>query len=216
MKKCIIWVALLITTISFGQERVQLRDLSFAVPKGWDVLSKDKYAENYTSTLKYSGFYQLGGLCSDSLAIKNTPNLKYQFYEIPDMNTQPFDSIVGRQVAILKEDFSVGKVVAKELQGYFYTNITVSGQTILYGCSAGQNGILHVQIFVDGNQLKEGIAELEKLLLSVSYKSPYLYEDKYQEHVNEGAESTKMIFIFGAITLLVYILRRLFITKEKQ
>ncbi|WP_196887588.1 hypothetical protein [Aureivirga sp. CE67] len=203
MKKTLLFIAFIISTYSFSQINIELRDLSFKTPKEF------KYSLVDNRHLDYDLFYELGKIFTDSTSLGNFPKIQYQYYEVPYPEEVDSKKTLERLNKIMTKDFPADSLFINNEKNYSLAKYTINNKSVFEIKNLGKNGWFNIQYFDFHENDVKSYQNITYLINSIQHHQAYKNKSSEINFLNKSGT----IFLF--IALFIFFLPKL-ITKLKN
>jgi len=198
MKRILIIVILVISNLTFAQNKVELRDFTFSVP------TKFHYFTEQDRKIDYENFHETGKLFTDSIDLEKFPKIQYQYYGMPVFGIDSSINVLTRLNEIMTKDIAADTLIIKEFENYSLAKYSIMGKSIFEIKSLGNKGWLNLQYFDLPRNDKKSFETLAKIISSIKHSQPY--ESEYDNHMKKSGEASKRSLIFLAIGLILFLI----------
>jgi hypothetical protein len=200
MKRISTIIIFIISNLAYGQNKVELRDLTFSVP-----------AEFYHFTeqnrqFDYENFHELGKIFTDSTDLEKFPKIQYQYYEIPKFRIGSSKKVLTNLNEIMTKDIPADTLIINESKNYSLTKYSIMGISVFEIKSLGHKGWINIQYSDLPQNDKKSFENLKKIISSLNHNQPY--ESEYENYTKESSEHSKRAFIFLVIALAGYLISK--------
>ena len=200
MKKAVF--ILLITSIySFGQSKIELKDLTFSIPNNfYETIHEEKTSSQNT-------FFEIGKIYSDTLDLEKFPKIQYQYYEMIGWGRKSSKKELQGLNDIVAKDFKIDTLFINELEHYSIARYTVFNKSIIEAKSLGSKGYLNIQYFSSLDKKDNSFLIMKEIVNSINHNQEYISE--YDELMDESGDHSKSAIIFLTIALVIFFGRKL-------
>ncbi|WP_046745423.1 hypothetical protein [Kordia zhangzhouensis] len=201
MKKKIIVIILSIPVLTFAQNKVKLRDLTFSIPTEFN------YFTEQDRKLDYENFHEIGKIFTDSTDLEKFPKIQYQYYEMPEFGLESSEKVLTSLNHIMTKDIKADTLIIKKSENYSLAKYSIMGKSLYEIKSLGKEGWINIQYFDLPNNDSKSFKAAKEMISSIKHKQKY--ESEYDSHMKKSGELSKRALIFLAIGLLFFLIPKL-------
>lgn len=201
MKKIFIILILSIPVLTFSQNKVELRELTFSIPNEFN------YFTEQDRKLDYETFHEVGKIYTDSTDLEKFPKIQYQYYEMTEFGLESSKKVLTSLNQIMTKDINADTLIIKESENYSLAKYSIMGKSLFEIKSLGKKGWINIQYFDLPNNDSESLKTVKEIISSIKHKQKY--ESEYDSHMKESGELSKRALIFLAIGLLLFLTPKL-------
>ncbi len=208
MKRISTIIILITSSLTFAQNEVELRDLTFSIPNEFYHFTEQN------RQFDYENFHELGKVFTGSTDLDKFPKIQYQYYEMPEFGTESSKKVLTSLNEIMTKDIPADTLIIKELENYSLAKYSIMGISVFELKSLGYKGWINLQYFDLPQNDKSSFETLKTIISSINHKQPY--ESKYDNHMKESSEHSKRALIFLTIGLLLFLAPKLIKKLKKE
>ncbi|AZJ31568.1 hypothetical protein SAMN05444344_2297 [Tenacibaculum mesophilum] len=201
MKRIFIVIILLIPVLTFAQNKVELRDLTFFIS------TEFKYFTEQDRKLDYKNFHEVGKIYTDSTDLEKFPKIQYQYYEIPEFGLESSKKVLISLNQVMTKDINADTLIIKESENYSLAKYSIMGKSLFEMKSLGKKGWVNIQYFDLPNNDSKSFKTAKEIISSIKHKQKY--ESENDSHMKESEELSKRALIFLSIGLLLFLTPKL-------
>jgi len=153
----------LLSCSAFGQNKINLRDVSFVVP------AKYKHTLKENKKIEYDTFYENGKVLIDTAGDRMPTKIMYQYYELPGIGFEESEVVLKRLNSFIEEDFKIDTLIINRKAHYSVAKYDAIGKTIYEVKSLGEKGWLNVQYMDAEHNDSENLKVAESLCSASIY-----------------------------------------------
>jgi len=201
MKKISTIIILIISSLTFAQNEVKLRDLTFMVPNEFYHFTEQN------RQFDYENFHELGKIFTDSTDLEKFPKIQYQYYEMPEFGIESSKKVLASLNEIMTKDIPADTLIIRESENYSLAKYSIMGVSVFEIKSLGYKGWINLQYSDLPENDKKSFENLINIIGSVNHNQPY--ESEYENHMKESGEHSKRALIFIGIALVIFFGRKI-------
>ncbi len=201
MKRIFIVIILSIPVLTFAQNKVDLRDLTFSTPTEFN------YFTEQDRKLDYENFHEVGKIFTDSTNLEIFPKIQYQYYEMPEFGLESSEKVLTSLNQIMTKDIKADTLIIKESENYSLAKYSIMGKSLYEIKSLGKEGWINIQYFDLPNNDNKSFKKAIEIISSIKHKQQY--ESEYDKHMKESGEFSRRALIFLVIGLILFLTPKL-------
>jgi len=201
MKRIFIVIILSIPVLTFAQNKVDLRDLTFSTPTEFN------YFTEQDRKLDYENFHEVGKIFTDSTNLEIFPKIQYQYYEMPEFGLESSEKVLTSLNQIMTKDIKADTLIIKESENYSLAKYSIMGKSLYEIKSLGKEGWINIQYFDLPNNDNKSFKKAIEIISSIKHKQQY--ESEYNKHMKESGEFSRRALIFLVIGLILFLTPKL-------
>ncbi|WP_289045365.1 hypothetical protein [uncultured Olleya sp.] len=208
MKRILTIIILIISNLTYAQNKVELRDLTFSVPTEFHHFTEQDRKFDYVN------FHEIGKIFTDSTDLEKFPKIQYQYYEMPKFGLESSEKVLTSLNEIMTKDIPADTLIIKELENYSLAKYSILGKSVFEIKSLGYKGWINLQYSDLPRNDKRSFETLKTIISSINHNQPY--ESEYDNHMKDSGEHSKRALIFLAIGLLLFLTPKLIKKFKKE